>query len=241
MIQTFSSTIRRKEMDAVLTCMVDEKTGPGELNSKFIQALKEFSGCDGAVAFRSPSIALSYALKALDLPENTSVMMSALAPFWQYDAIQKLGYKPLVLDVEEQTGLVNAEIVQKGISNGGRLLILHETMGILPQIEEIISLGIPVIEDISHSFGAVLPEKTENSETEENSEKKAGKKLERQAGSFGIFSILGDWRWRRCFNGSSAPGMDCFKKIYRFCSADRYFARYKQRSCVYSAKGIQQK
>ena len=81
MIQTFSSTIRRKEMDAVLTCMVDEKTGPGELNSKFIQALKEFSGCDGAVAFRSPSIALSYALKALDLPENTSVMISALAPF----------------------------------------------------------------------------------------------------------------------------------------------------------------
>ena len=191
MIQTFSSTIRRKEMDAVLTCMVDEKTGPGELNSKFIQALKEFSGCDGAVAFRSPSIALSYALKALDLPENTSVMISALAPFWQYDAIQKLGYKPLVLDVEEQTGLVNAEIVQKGISDGGRLLILHETMGILPQIEEIISLGIPVIEDISHSFGAVLPEKTENAETEENSEKKAGKKLERKAGSFGIFSILG--------------------------------------------------
>lgn len=191
MIQTFSSTIRRKEMDAVLTCMVDEKTGPGELNLKFIQALKEFSGCDGAVAFRSPSIALSYALKALDLPENTSVMISALAPFWQYDAIQKLGYKPLVLDVEEQTGLVNAEIVQKGISDGGRLLILHETMGILPQIEEIISLGIPVIEDISHSFGAVLPEKTENAETEENSEKKAGKKLERKAGSFGIFSILG--------------------------------------------------
>ena len=78
MIQTFSSTIRRKEMDAVLTCMVDEKTGPGELNSKFIQTLKEFSCCDGAVAFRSPSIALSYALKALDLPENTSVMIRAL-------------------------------------------------------------------------------------------------------------------------------------------------------------------
>ena len=43
MIQTFSSTIRRKEMDAVLTCMVDEKIGPGELNGRLIQAVKEFA------------------------------------------------------------------------------------------------------------------------------------------------------------------------------------------------------
>ena len=189
MIQTFSSTIRRKEMDAVLTCMVDEKTGPGELNTRFIQALKEFTGCDGAVAFRSPSIALSYALKAIDLPAGTPVMLSALAPFWQYDAVEKLGYKPLVLDVEEQTGLVNAQTVQQGISEGGRLLILHESMGILPEIEEIVALGIPVIEDISHSIGAVLPEKSD--EAFDGTEKKQGKKQNRRAGSFGIFSILG--------------------------------------------------
>lgn len=188
MIQTFSSTIRRKEMDAVLTCMVDEKIGPGELNSRFIQTLKEFTGCDGAVAFRTPAIALSYALKALDLPKDTQIMISALAPGWQYVAVQELGYKPLVLDVAEKTGLVNAEIVQKGISAGGRLLILHETMGIIPDIEEIIALGIPVIEDISHSIGAVLPESSDGENPAENSN---AKKNNRRAGSFGLFSILG--------------------------------------------------
>ena len=66
MIPTYSTTIRRKEMDAVLTCMVDEKIGPGELNGKLIQQVKEFIKCDGAVALRSPSIALKYALKSLD-------------------------------------------------------------------------------------------------------------------------------------------------------------------------------
>ena len=189
MIQTFSSTIRRKEMDAVLTCMVDEKTGPGELNARFIQTLKEFTGCDGAVAFRSPAIALSYALKALDLPAGTQIMLSALAPFWQYDAVEKLGFKPLVLDVDEQTGVLSAEIVQNGISAGGRLLILHETMGILSQIEEIVALGIPVIEDISHSVGAVLPEK--NGPDADAGENQTPKKQNRRAGSFGVFTILG--------------------------------------------------
>ena len=80
MIQTFSSTIRRKEMDAVLTCMVDEKIGPGDLNSRLIQNVKESFSFSGGVAVRSPSLALKYALKALDLPKDAKIMISALAP-----------------------------------------------------------------------------------------------------------------------------------------------------------------
>ncbi len=174
-------------MDAVLTCMVDEKIGPGELNVRFIQTLKEFTGCDGAVAFRSPSIALSYALRALDLEKDTAIMISALAPVWQKSAVENLGYKPLILDVDESTGLVNSSIVEDGIRKGGRLLILHETMGILPDIEEIVALGIPVIEDISHSIGACLPEDS----VEETSDSSGKKAPSRKAGSFGLFTILG--------------------------------------------------
>ncbi|MBQ7159555.1 MAG: DegT/DnrJ/EryC1/StrS aminotransferase family protein [Treponema sp.] len=188
MIQTFSSTIRRKEMDAVLTCMVDEKTGPGELNARFIQAVKECTGCDGAVAFRSATIALSYALKALDLPLESPIMISALAPSWQYVAVESLGYKPLVLDVNEETGLVTAEIVAEGIHAGGRLLLLHETMGIVPELEKIVALGIPVIEDISHSVGSVVePRNDADSEGQQSSQQVAAKNV----GSFGVYAIMG--------------------------------------------------
>ncbi|MBQ9205714.1 MAG: DegT/DnrJ/EryC1/StrS aminotransferase family protein [Treponema sp.] len=192
MIQTFSSTIRRKEMDAVLTCMVDEKLGPGELNAKFIQTVKEFTGCDGAVAFRSPAIAFSYVVKALDLQPATSVMISALAPSWHYTAVANLGFKPLVLDVDENTGLVTPEIIQEGIKNGGRLLLLSETMGILPNIQKILDLGIPVIEDISHSVGAVYPLLSESEEAEPSEQNQQDKKSAGvQAGMVGLFSILG--------------------------------------------------
>ena len=66
-IETFSPTIRRREMDAVLTCMVEEKLGPGELNARLIQQVKESFGVSGAFAVRSPAIALKYALRALAL------------------------------------------------------------------------------------------------------------------------------------------------------------------------------
>ena len=108
MIQTFSTTIRRKEMDAVLTCMVDERIGPGELNGRFIQTIKEFFGCDGAVALRNPASALKYALRALDFKQGQTIMISALAPAWHYQAVEDLGYVPLVLDVEDSNGLVSA-------------------------------------------------------------------------------------------------------------------------------------
>ena len=181
MIQTYSTTIRRKEMDAVLTCMVDEKIGPGELNTRLIQQVKESIKCDGAVALRSPAIALKYVLLALDIERDSKIMISALAPSWQYQELINLGFEPMVLDVEETTGLVSAEIVQEATKEGGKVLILHETAGILPNIEAILELGIPVIEDISQSFGSSIPQKDEN-----------GTEVGRtKAGLMGIYTIMG--------------------------------------------------
>ena len=188
MIQTFSSTIRRKEMDAVLTCMVDEKIGPGELNGRLIQAVKEFMGADGVVALRSPALALGYALKALALEAGSGIMLSALAPSWQYQAVEQLGYKPVVLDVAEETGLVTASAVEAGAQAGGRLLLLHETMGIMPDMDAIMALGIPVIEDISQSVGAVLSPALGG---EDGSAPDAASSAARRAGSFGMYAIMG--------------------------------------------------
>ena len=170
-IQLYSSTIRRKEMDAVLSCMVEEKTGPGELNQKLVQFVKEYYGVSGAVALRSPSLALKYAIKSFRLEENSKIMISALAPDWQYSAIEELGYEPIILDVSANNGLVEIEKIQQGMVDGGRVLLYHETCGLLPNMEELLELGVPVIEDISQSCLASIGEK--------------------KAGTFGVFSILG--------------------------------------------------
>lgn len=181
MIQAYSTTIRRKEMDAVLTCMVDEKIGPGELNTRLIQTVKEFFSCDGCVALRSPSVALKYIFQALNLEAQTKVMISALAPAWQYQAIVDLNMIPVVLDVEESNGLVSIETIQNEISKGCNILIFHETEGILPDFDSLLQLGITLIEDISSSAGSSISNVDENGNE--------GKR--RQAGSFGIYTILG--------------------------------------------------
>ena len=181
MIQTYSTTIRRKEMDAVLTCMVDEKIGPGELNAKLITQIKEFIKCDGAIALRSPAIALNYALMSMGLESGSKVMVSALAPAWQYQSLVSLGFEPLVLDVDEFNGLVNEQIISEGIKQGGKVLLLHETEGILPNLEEIVKLGVPIIEDISQSAGSAFSMTGDDGSAT----------LQKMAGTFGVYSILG--------------------------------------------------
>ncbi|MGI5173418.1 DegT/DnrJ/EryC1/StrS aminotransferase family protein [Treponema sp. OMZ 840] len=170
-IETFSPTIRRKEMDAVLTCMVEEKLGPGELNGRLIQQVKESFGFSGGFAVRSPAIALKYALRALGLEAGSSVMISALAPAWQYTAVTESGFNCIILDVSNETGLIIPETAEKGIKDGGRVLLLHETLGQLPNFSALNELGVPIIEDISQNAGAVIGDKS--------------------AGTFGTFAILG--------------------------------------------------
>lgn len=170
-LPVYSSTIRRKEMDAVLTCMVSEKIGPGEMNQKLTQLVRESLAIEGATAFRSAAIALQYALKALDFPAGSGIILSALAPDWHYFAVKALGYEPVIADVDPETALITPQIAEEAVSRGGRLLLLHETLGFLPDMPGLLALNIPVIEDISQSVGAIL--------------------AERHAGQFGIFSILG--------------------------------------------------
>ncbi len=170
-IPVYSSTIRRSEMDAVLTCMVEEKIGPGEMNDKLVKLASEVFQTAGALAFRSPAIALAYALKALDLEKGSAVVISALAPAWQFIELERMEYKPIIVDVASDDVLVSVESLEEAVKNGAKAIILHETLGFVPDMEKIIDLGIPVIEDISQSAGASYKEKP--------------------AGSFGVFSILG--------------------------------------------------
>ncbi|OJF75716.1 MAG: aminotransferase [Treponema sp. CETP13] len=179
LIKPFSSTIRRREMDAVLTCMVEEKIGPGDLMVRLINLAKEKFSVSGAIALRSPAIALNYALSLLNLEDGAGVILSALAPSWQYQCVLTAGLKPMPVDVSIETGLVDVDLVKEGITNGGRVLVLYESLGQVPDFKKFEDLNIPIIEDISQNAGA----KYFHNDGENT--------IEKPVGSFGVFSILG--------------------------------------------------
>ena len=161
MIPCFSPTIRRREMEAALSCMVDDSVSPGEMNLRLCMSACETAGFQTAVAVRSPAVALEHSLSVCGLHRGDAVVMSALAPAYYAQAAERLGFSVLAADVDESTGCASLESVKEQIKAGGRLLLLAEPF--CPPAEDFGGLGVTVIEDISRSFA--LPTQEEGSES----------------------------------------------------------------------------
>jgi len=156
-IEVYSPTIRRKEMDAVLTAMVEDQIGPGERARLLLQTAKEHIRFDYALALRSPATALHLALKALELKEGDGVLVSALSPRYYAQTLADLRLTPLFCDVSYSFPCISRESVEKAITAKPdgvepRCIILHHSLGFVPDAASIAGLGIPVIEDISQSY-----------------------------------------------------------------------------------------
>jgi dTDP-4-amino-4,6-dideoxygalactose transaminase len=169
-IEVYSPTIRRKEMDAVLTAMVEDKIGPGERARLLITNAREQLRFDYCLSLRSPAIALSLALKALNLEDGQGVIVSALSPRYYKQVIEDLRLIPLYADVSASFPCLSREAVEKalkarsGDGSGGplpRCVVIHHTLGFVPDMAGITDLGLPVIEDVSQSCGSVPPEGVE--------------------------------------------------------------------------------
>ena len=175
-IEVYSPTIRRKEMDAVLTTMVQDRVGPGELARSLVQIAREHIQFDYCLALRSPATALSLALKALNLEDGAGVLVSALSPRYYRQVLEELRLRPVYCDVPSGFAVMSAETVAAAIARGGgdpvpRCVVVNHTLGYVPDTAAICALGLPVIEDCSQSYGTRVGEQ--------------------RAGSFGALAILG--------------------------------------------------
>jgi dTDP-4-amino-4,6-dideoxygalactose transaminase len=157
-IEVFSPTIRRKEMDAVLTALVEDKIGPGEQAQLLVQNAKEVLKFDYCLALRSPVVALRIALRALGLPAGQGVLLSALSPRYYREVLRELRLIPVYCDVETGGPLIARSTIEAAMGRrkdvGLRCILLNHSLGFLPNFHEIAELGLPVIEDRSHSFGS---------------------------------------------------------------------------------------
>jgi dTDP-4-amino-4,6-dideoxygalactose transaminase len=205
-IEVYSPTIRRKEMDAVLTAMVEEKIGVGERNRLLIQTAKEQIKFDYALALRSPAVALYLALKAALKAQNAqpgqAVVISALSPRYYYQVIEDLQLTPLYCDVSFDFPCMSRETVETAVSQkppGVEIcaVVLHHTLGFQPDSKAVAELGFPVIEDVSQSYGKIIKKADTGANSGASADGAGGnvsketEKEEPQIKTNGVFCILG--------------------------------------------------
>lgn len=150
----FSSYIRRKDMNSVLDCMVTDSVGPGSAYQRFTVLAREKFGCEHAAALRSPVQALVMALEILGLEPGSSVIVSAFSPLWYDHAIRSAGFLPVVADVLPGSACIDPEAAAALAAAGARAIVASAWLGIMPDFDRLSELGLPLIEDASHSLTA---------------------------------------------------------------------------------------
>ena len=153
-IPVFKPSIKRKEMDAVLTTLVSDSIGPGPESDRLASETAKYYGHAGGIALRTPTEALKLALNALELPEGARVIMSPLAPGWYGEVLADLKLGAVYADVDPENGCMSLESIEHRLGPEIKAIVVHYPLGLVPDIAGMLDLGIPVIEDISQSLGA---------------------------------------------------------------------------------------
>ena len=126
-------------------------------------ALAARVGVDHCVTVASGTEALLIALMALDLQPGDEVITSPFTFAATAEVIALLGGVPVFVDVEPDTGLIDAGRIEAAITPRTRALMPVSLYGQVPDMDAINAIaarhGLPVIEDAAQSFGAMYQER----------------------------------------------------------------------------------
>jgi dTDP-4-amino-4,6-dideoxygalactose transaminase len=147
-------SIKRADMDSVLTCMVSDSLGPGALGQKLVKDMCEYLGLAGGAALREYGRAVKLSLVSLGLERGARVLISPLAPRVYWDAFADLGIEAVFSDVEGDNGCLGPSAPEPHLAGGLAAIVVHANLGFAPAMDALAEYGVPLIEDISCAVGA---------------------------------------------------------------------------------------
>ena len=142
-------------MDAVLSCMVSEKLGPGDLSKTLIREVSAYIGIAEGYALREPKTALGLTLDAMGVGRGDSAVISPLAPAVYYDVLLERGIEVLFADVDPNTACIDPVRLERLIPKNPAICIVDSPLGYVPDVMALAEFKVPLVEDISNCLGAI--------------------------------------------------------------------------------------
>jgi perosamine synthetase len=163
LIPQFEPWIRPRYLRAVAEQVRSGWIGPGERTRALEATIARTCGVPHAVATTSGTTALLIALKALDLPEHSTVLFPAYAFPAGANAARFLGLRVRLVDIHPDTLCLDPQLVEQMLRrepNVGAVLFVNHNGYVgrdVRRVEELCRAArVPLIEDAAVAFG--IPE-----------------------------------------------------------------------------------
>jgi len=200
----------------------------GKVVENFEKKMAKFIGVDGAVATNTGTSALHLSLLAIGIKKGDHVAIPSYVCTALLNAVKYVGAHPTLVDIDPETYNIDISNLKKKVKKSTKAIILPHLFGLPADIDEIMSLGIPVIEDCAQAIGAVYK----------------GKK----AGSYGRLSCFSFYATKVLSTGEGgmvvSDSKRLLKKIRDFRDYDNkknYSVRYNYKMTdIQAAMGISQ-
>lgn len=139
---------------AVCAVLQSQMTAAGSLAQQLAEMLRLACLGEYASATASGTLALLAALQALGVRQGQAVILPTYVCAEVLDAIYYLKARPVLCDIDPCTFAPSAATVAAVRTPQVRAVIVPHLFGIPAGIEDIVKLGLPVVEDLAQGLGA---------------------------------------------------------------------------------------
>ncbi len=154
MIPHSKPSIGENEIDEVLRVLRSGQIAQGEEVRKFEDEFSSLIGMKAGAAASSGTAALHLALIAMGIGKGDEVIIPSYVCSALLNALNFVNARPVLADINPETYNIDPAAVRKRITRRTGAVIVPHMFGLAADMDELLSLGVPVIEDCALSAGS---------------------------------------------------------------------------------------
>ena len=160
MIPYGKQSINQDDKKSILEVLDSNWLTTGPKVAEFEEKFAEYVGSKYAVAVSSGTAGLHLACLAGGLEENDELITSPMTFAASANCALYCGAKPVFVDIDEKTGLIDENLIEEKINNKTKIIIPVHYAGQSCQMEKIKEIAdknnLIIIEDACHALGATF-------------------------------------------------------------------------------------
>ena len=152
-------TLGPKEMEAVAGVMASSQIAQGKVVHEFESAFAQKIGARYAVSTNSGTAALHLTLLAMGVGENDEVIIPSYVCTALLNAVKYTGAEPVLAEIDPETYNLEPDDVRRKLTNRTKAVVVPHLFGLAADMEELLALNVPIIEDCAQAVGSKYRQK----------------------------------------------------------------------------------
>ena len=158
-VEFYRHNVTQRDIDNVVKVLNSLFLTHGSVVEEFEEKFESYLACKKAIAVNSCTAALHISLLAHGIGAGDEVITTPMSFIASSNAIIHAGATPVFVDVEPETGNINADLIEPAITNKTRAILAVHLYGHMCDMKKIHDIaqkrGMIVIEDAAHCIEGV--------------------------------------------------------------------------------------